>query len=283
MPLPFDNSIAAESTRRALVVFYRSRWTRNHSSKYIKRAAVLLHQAADLGNVSAMAFLGLMYGDGWGVAEDYGKAVFWLQKAAAAHHPLALYNLAIAHDNGLGVPKNPSQAFQLFAAAANLHYVDAMHALGTMYEQGTGTQRNHPKARYWYKKAAIAGYATAMHDLGRCYLRGIGGPVKLPAARRWLAAAHEAGEAMAAVALGNYFTLLSPPDWPQALAWYERAVEHGPQQESARALYQLGKAALQGQYVPGRSREAKDHFQWAAKFGHQKAAMELALLTDESF
>ncbi|WP_165768306.1 tetratricopeptide repeat protein [Hymenobacter amundsenii] len=283
LPLPFDYTIAADNTRRALVVFYRSRWTRNYSSKYIKRASILLHQAAELGNISAMNFLGLLYGDGWGVAKDYTQAVFWLQKAAAARHPLAIYNLAVAYDNGLGVDKSHYKAFQLFLEAANLSYVVAMHPLGSMYEQGTGTEKNYVRARYWYKKAAIAGHTVATYDLGRCYMRGIGGPVRMPAAKRWLEAAQTAGEVMATVALGNYFTLLSPPNWKQALTWYERAVEQGPQQESARALYQLGKAALLGQHIPGRSTEAKEYFQWAAKFGHPRAAIELALLTGESF
>ncbi len=42
---------------------------------------------AKQGNASAQFFLGLMYGEGLGVPQDYAKAVGWLRKAAEQGYP----------------------------------------------------------------------------------------------------------------------------------------------------------------------------------------------------
>jgi len=230
-----------------------------------------------------MNFLGLMYGEGWGIPEDYHKAVSWFQKAAKAGHPLATYNLAIAYDNGLGVSKSPCQAFQLYMHLAQQDYAAAMQPVGNMYEKGIGTEKNSIKARYWYRKGARLGHPAAMYDLGRCYMRGIGGAQNLVSAKRWLEAASAAGEPMALLAMGTYFTLLSIPDWEQAFLWYEQAIEEGTQEVCAMTLYKLGKLALKDILTPEHPTQAQEYFQWAAKFGHQGAALQLALLAGESF
>ena len=60
-------------------------------------------QAAEAGHVPAQAMLGMMYANGKGVQQDYGKAADWWAKAAAAGHPLAAENLKMA-------PKRPAPA-----------------------------------------------------------------------------------------------------------------------------------------------------------------------------
>jgi TPR repeat protein len=75
--------------------------------------------ASDTGG--AMNNLGALYAHGQGVAQDYGKAREWLQKAADAGNP------------------------------------DAMNALGALYANGQGVAQDYDKAREWFQKAADAG------------------------------------------------------------------------------------------------------------------------------
>jgi TPR repeat protein len=50
-------------------------------------------KAAKQGNVEAQSFLGLMYSEGLGVAQDYKQAVYWYQKAADQGYAEAQNNL----------------------------------------------------------------------------------------------------------------------------------------------------------------------------------------------
>ena len=51
----------------------------------------------------AQYFLGLMYGEGQGVPQDYAEAVKWHRKAAEQGVAEAQYNLGITYGNGLVV------------------------------------------------------------------------------------------------------------------------------------------------------------------------------------
>lgn len=63
-------------------------------------------QAAEAGNMTALANLGVCYLDGLGVEPDYRKAVACFRKAAAQDIPAACYNLANCYYKGQGVPQD---------------------------------------------------------------------------------------------------------------------------------------------------------------------------------
>jgi hypothetical protein len=73
--------------------------------------------------------LGSLYFFGHGVAQDYGQARQWFEKAAAAGN------------------------------------ADAMFNLGFMYEHGQGVALDSIQARQWYVKAAAGGNASAKASL----------------------------------------------------------------------------------------------------------------------
>ncbi len=56
------------------------------------------------GNATAQLFLGLIYDNGMGVAQNYRQAAAWYYKAAEQGMADAQYNLAMLYSNGLGVP-----------------------------------------------------------------------------------------------------------------------------------------------------------------------------------
>jgi uncharacterized protein len=64
------------------------------------------------------ANLGVLYANGRGVAQDYGQARQWFEKAAAAGDAEAMNNLGVLYDNGQGVAQDYGQARQWFEKAA---------------------------------------------------------------------------------------------------------------------------------------------------------------------
>lgn len=62
---------------------------------------------AQQGDKSAQFILGLQYMGGLsGLQQDYGKAVYWMEKSADQGEPLALCFLGIMYKEGIGVPKD---------------------------------------------------------------------------------------------------------------------------------------------------------------------------------
>ncbi len=86
-------------------------------------------QSAYRGNAADQFNLGIMYGNGEGVALDDRQAVYWYRKAA---------------DQG---------------------YADAQFNLGNGYYNGKGVTKDYKQAVYWYRKAADQGNARAQFNL----------------------------------------------------------------------------------------------------------------------
>ena len=74
-----------------------------------------------------MIHLGWLYRDGWGVAQDYGKAREWYQKAADA-----MGNLGSLYENGWGVAQHYVKARKWYQKAADAGNAKAEQALSRM-------------------------------------------------------------------------------------------------------------------------------------------------------
>jgi serine/threonine protein kinase len=84
-----------------------------------------LKPLAEQGNVDTQVYLGWMYANGKGVAQDDSRAFFWYHKAAVQGNATAQNNLGVRYQKGKGVAQDDSQAV------------------------------------YWYRKAAEQGHGTA--------------------------------------------------------------------------------------------------------------------------
>ena len=79
---------------------------------------------AKQGNASAQFFLGYMYGNGEGVAQDDKTAVKWWTLAAEQGNTFAQYNLGLMYDEGKGVLQDYVRAHMWWnIAASNGHKV----------------------------------------------------------------------------------------------------------------------------------------------------------------
>lgn len=94
-----------------------------------KEAARIFKDYAEQGDADAQLFLGLMYEEGQGVAQDYRQAAKWYQKAAEQGDATAQLAVGSFYYLGKGVKKNIKTAKKLWEKACNNGNQDACEIL----------------------------------------------------------------------------------------------------------------------------------------------------------
>jgi len=202
------------------------------------------------GHANAQYFLGRMYYEGKGVAQDYKQALDWYAKAAEQGDASAQSNLGIMYDNGQGVAKDYKQAAHWYGKAAEQGWLaSAQYYLGTMYYEGKGVAQDYKQAAHWYGKAAEQGLASAQFDLGRMYYEGKGVAQDYKQALDWYAKAVEQGDASAQSNLGFMYDNGQGvvQDYVQAVYWYAKAAAQGYAyaQSNLGVMYETGQGVVQ--------------------------------------
>jgi hypothetical protein len=91
------------------------------------------------------------------------------QKEVTSMDVAQMYNLGVIYDKGQGVAQDYGKAREWYQKAADAGNTNAMVNLGWLYENGKGGAQDYGKALEWYQKAAVAGDANAMKNLGVLY------------------------------------------------------------------------------------------------------------------
>lgn len=124
-----------------------------------KNVLSTLLRRAEEGDASAQCNLGVMYGSGHGVSQDYAEAANWFQLAAEQGNASAQCNLGVMYRNGHGVKQDYAEAANWFRLAAEQGIAPAQFNLGVMYCEGVGVLQNHVEAYKWLSLAVS--HATA--------------------------------------------------------------------------------------------------------------------------
>ena len=186
-------------------------------------------QDANAGDISACAYLGKMYYEGTGVAQNYNEAFKWYQKAADNGVTGAYTWLGVMYYNGQGVAQNYEKAFLWTKKAAENGAADAYVGLGVMYCKGQGVAQNYNEAFKWYQKAADNGVASAFAYLGEMYYAGDGVAQNYNEAFKWFQKAADNG-----ITTGIYYFLADMfytgktgiTDYSQAKKYAELAIKN---------------------------------------------------------
>lgn len=234
-------------------------------------ALPLLQQAADRGDPEAMAFLGMAYLRGEGVAADTVRAIHWIHRSARRRDVRGMTALGSAYRVGAGVIRRRHLAEHWYEAAAAEGYAPAMRELGHLHRD-QGTAAGYAEALAWYRRAADAGSADGVADLGMLHERGWGVPADPDRALEWYRSAAELGSAAGMVAAGRLMERRGDP--AAAREWYLRGVAAG----SPEAMNYLGVLYHQGSGVPRDPGEAIRWFRRAADAGSAVAAANLRAL-----
>ena len=222
-------------------------------------------QDANAGDISACAYLGKMYYEGTGVAQNYNEAFKWFQKAADKGIDDACAYLGKMYYEGTGVAQNYNEAFKCFQKAADNGVTGAYTWLGVMYYDGQGVAQNYEKAFLWTKKAAENGAANAYVGLGVMYCNGQGVVQNYNEAFKWFQKAADNGIAYACAYLGKmyYEGTGVAQNYNEAFKWFQKAADKGIDDACAY----LGKMYYEGTGVAQNYNEAFKCFQKAADNG----------------
>ena len=211
-----------------------------YASQDYDQAAELFRKAADQGHSAAQNYLGGMYLEGLGVAQNDGLAAEWVRKAANQGYAPAQGNLGWMYQQGRGVTQDDRLAVEWLRRAAEQGEADAQNHLGWMYQQGRGVTRDYGEAVQWYRRAAEQGFDDAQNHLGWMYQQGHG----------------------------------VTRDYEEAIQWYHRAAEQG----HTAAQYNLGYMYNTGRGVTQDREEAYVYFYLALLNGLTESKKELDAL-----
>lgn len=175
---------------------------------------------ANRGDAKAQNNLGVMYYEGRGVPQDYGRAASWYEKSAAQGNAEAEFNLGTLYAFGKGVRQDYHQARQWYEKAAVRKNAVAAHNLGVMYYSAQGVDRDYSRAARWYDQSASLGYARAQRALGFMYENGQGVKQDYTRAAQWYKQAVAEGDVVAEYALG---ILCVRKDENVAKDWFSKA------------------------------------------------------------
>ena len=118
-------------------------------------ALAIWQPLADAGDAESQYGLGMMYGNGFGVAMDDALAIKWYGLAVEQGHAGALCNLAVMHQNGWGVPLNEEEAIRLYSLAAEQGVAEAMLAMGRHFAMDFSESYDPVQAYKWFSLAAL--------------------------------------------------------------------------------------------------------------------------------
>lgn len=119
---------------------------------------------ASQGDAVAQYNLGVMYGKGEGVTQDYQEAVKWYRLSAAQGEAGAQYNLGNMYRDGKGVLQDYREALKWFRMAASQGKAAAQAHLGAMYGNGQGVIQDNVYAHMWFNMAAAQGIEIAAQN-----------------------------------------------------------------------------------------------------------------------
>jgi TPR repeat protein len=184
---------ASNSSRRALHQLGRA----YAANRQVPEAIGAWRKAADKGSTSAMVELGVLYGNGAGVAKDEAQARKLFERAAQAGNPRGISNTAAL---GGGAPADPVQTRSLLAKAGETN-AEAQYQLGLMIADGVGGPKDDVTARALFEKAVAQNHPGALERMGAFTQEGRGGEKDSTAAKAYYQKAAALGNEDAKAAL----------------------------------------------------------------------------------
>ena len=201
-------------------------------------------KAADEGDAEGLYHIGVFYGTGDVVSQDYKKSKVYFEKAATKGCLDATFQLGVYHMFGFGVDKDIHKAIDYFERAALGGHAEAAAWVAQIYERGTdGVKVNHQKAFNLYMRAAEQDNEEAMWYVIQDYLLGQGTEKNQSKAYEWFQKAEALGYDRIKTLFGiHYFNQGDDESLDKAL----RLFIDGCNADVPAAFYFMGRMTLKG-------------------------------------
>ena len=255
------SSMALADTQKGISAYKK----RNYSA-----ALTEFRESANLGEPTAIYFLGIMYANGRGVEKDLRKGARMVATSAKRGSPYGQFFMGYYFLKKEG---NTTRALYWIGKSAKQSFAPAQSVLGWMYNSGIGVKQNFPEAYKWYDKAAKQGDISAQYNIGQLYRKGQGVEKSAATALMWYKRAAAKGNARAQLRVAYMFDTGEgvPKDRSEAAVWYEKAAKQG----NPNAQSNLGHMYLKGEGV---EKDEKVALIWIRNAAQQKYAKAQYLL-----
>lgn len=239
-----------------------------------EKALSILTTAAERGNDRARFRLGVMYVNGEGVDQDYGKAADWFKRTY--EDPWSLMRIdgqvamGILHHNGLGVPRDYVKACYLFEEAANIGNPFKVYNFEKEPISNLSVRPGLKESLAWFREAAGEDDAGAQFCLAVAYFRGLTVDKDQAQVIYWLEKAARLGNPWSQYYLAHMYEegIGVEKSTTEAAKWLEKAAL----QEFKDAQAMLGVAYYAGEGVPQSEEKARYWLRKAIENGDTEAA-----------
>ncbi|KAF9430003.1 hypothetical protein BGZ76_000996 [Entomortierella beljakovae] len=242
----------------------------NNNTTERNRFGFLFHSKySEQLNAKGQNYLGELYLNGYGVPQDYSKAMEWFLRSANQGNASAQFNIGFLYHNGFGIPRDCLQAMEWYIKSADQGNTDAQLNIGILYHDGHGVQQDYLKALEWYTKSADQGNASAQLNIGALYCGGEGVQQDYAKALEWYLKSANQGNADAQLNIGILYRIGHgvPQDYTEAMEWFLKSAF----QENADAQLNVGILYRFGQGVPEDCSKAMEWYLKSANQGNVSA------------
>ncbi|MBQ9948147.1 MAG: SEL1-like repeat protein [Oscillospiraceae bacterium] len=182
------------------------------------KAVLCYTEAAEQGHFEALIMLGNCFYYGDGVAQNFDKAFYWLDKVVSDDlyyiETDGCFLLGECYYWGRGVKRDYSKAFECYKKVVydcimdlSLYKRVAKYYLGFMYMHGQGTEKDDIKAVQMFIESAEGGQKYAQYELAQCYMKGVGIQKDCKKAIDWFIKSGKNGYSKAYYELGRYYAI----------------------------------------------------------------------------
>ncbi|QWD95415.1 sel1 repeat family protein [Polynucleobacter sp. MG-Unter2-18] len=206
-----------------------------------QKAIELLKKAAEMGEPSAQAVMGIFISGGvHGFTQDQTEALHWFMKAAQGGSAHGQLRLADAYIAGELIQPNYEKAFEYYKKAADQDMLAACERLGIFYQTDAYNEKNAAEAFKWNMKGATLGSPKCAYFAGAALLFGDGVELNYEHARTVLEVAAESDYADAQYLYGMMLdrALGGDRDQLKAIEWLGKSADQGNEKALAE-LHQM--------------------------------------------
>ena len=279
----YDYAASKGDTRAQLAMGQLNYWGARGLAQDFGSAAMWFERAASGGDAHAMSMLGHMYANGLSVEQSNETAIKWFTESwEGSSWPGAANGLGYLHMHGMGVEQDYEKALDYFVAASEKNNAEAHFNLGAMYIDGIGVDQDNSKALQHFAVAAGEGHTMALYNLAVMHHNGLGTSRSCDLAVQYLKNVVERGSWISV--LQNASKAFDEDEFEESFRLYTHAAEQGVEMAQSNAAWILDRGlGVGGKLVADDAERYRLALHYYTLSAQQNNAESLLKLADYSY